>query len=86
MKRKRNVNVQVLPIVKEDSINVSKEIARYLLDISKLVIGGSVITTALDLTSNKTILINISLGAAIIFASLGLTILFKTYKRKGNKL
>ena len=53
MKRKRNVNVQVLPIVKEDSINVSKEIARYLLDISKLVIGGAVITTALNLISIK---------------------------------
>ena len=47
------MNVQVLPIVKEDSINVSKEIARYLLDISKLVIGGAVITTALNLISIK---------------------------------
>lgn len=80
MKRKRNVNVQVLPIVKEDSINVSKEIARYLLDISKLVIGGAVITTALNLISNKTGLIIMAGIIAISFALCGIIVLI--YRKK----
>ena len=75
MKRKQNVNVQVLPIVREDSINVSKEIAKYLLDISKLVIGGAVITTALDLTSDKINLIITAGVIAVIFVLSGLIIL-----------
>ncbi|WP_456088069.1 DUF6722 family protein [Parabacteroides sp.] len=53
MKKKRSSRVQVIPIVREEGINVSKEIAKYLLDISKLVIGGAVITTALNLISKK---------------------------------
>lgn len=80
MKRKQNVNVQVLPIVKEDSINVSKEIARYLLDISKLVIGGAVITTALNLISNKTGLIIMAGIIAISFALCGIIVLI--YRKK----
>lgn len=80
MKRKRNPVVQVLPIVKEEGINVSKEIARYLLDISKLVIGGAVITTALNLVSDKVGLMIIAGIIAMIFAVSGLIVLIYTTK------
>ncbi|WP_293671106.1 DUF6722 family protein [uncultured Parabacteroides sp.] len=79
MKRKRNVNVQVLPIVKEERISVSKEVAKYLLDVSKLIIGGAVITTALDLTSDKISLIVIAGIITLIFVFSGLIILI--YKK-----
>lgn len=86
MRRKQHVRVQLLPIIKEDHISISKELGKYLLDISKLIIGGAMVTTALDLTSDKIIVINIAIGAALIFAGIGLTILYKTFKRKDNKL
>lgn len=79
MKRKQNVNVQVLPIVKEERISVSKEVAKYLLDVSKLIIGGAVITTALDLTSDKISLIVIAGIITLIFVFSGLIILI--YKK-----
>lgn len=82
MKRKRNPVVQVLPIVKEEGLNVSKEIARYLLDISKLVIGGAVITSALDIAFDKKSTIIVAGVIAIVFALSGLIVL--TYKK--NKL
>lgn len=53
MRRKQHVRVQLLSIVKEESINIPEEMGKYLLDISKLIIGGAVVTTALDLTSDK---------------------------------
>lgn len=75
MKRKRNPVVQVLPIVKEEGINVKKEIGRYLLDISKLVFGGAVITTALNLVSDKVNLIIMAVILAIAFALCGIIVL-----------
>lgn len=75
MKRKRNSVVQVLPIVKEEGINVKKEIGRYLLDISKLVFGGAVITTALNLVSDKVNLIIMAVILAIAFALCGIIVL-----------
>lgn len=81
MRKRRREKYCFLPILKEESINIPKEIGKYLLDISKLIIGGAVITTALDITSDKQILIYISVGSAIIFAIGGLSIL---YKNKGT--
>lgn len=75
IKRKRNPVVQVLPIVKEEGINVKKEIGRYLLDISKLVFGGAVITTALNLVSDKVNLIIMAVILAIAFALCGIIVL-----------
>lgn len=75
MKRKRHVNVQILPITKEEKVYVPKEIAKYLLDISKLVIGGAVITTSLDIVSNKIGLLIIAGFIAIIFALAGFILL-----------
>ncbi|MBC5633002.1 DUF6722 family protein [Parabacteroides hominis] len=80
MKKKRNSRVQVLPIVREEGINVQKEFGKYLLDISKLVIGGAVITTALDLTANKNTLIIIAFCAAFIIGVGGFLVF--TYKNK----
>lgn len=53
MKRKQNVNFHLLPIVKEESVSIPKEVARYLLDISKLIIGGAVITATLDIIPDR---------------------------------
>lgn len=75
MRKKRNVNVKILPIIKEDNVCVPKEIAKYLLDISKLIIGGAVITTALDMVFNKAGLLIIAGVIAIIFALAGFIIL-----------
>ncbi|WP_199659182.1 hypothetical protein [Parabacteroides sp. AF48-14] len=54
MRKRQNVNFHLLPI-KEESISIPKEVARYLLDISKLIIGGAVITAALDIFPDKEI-------------------------------
>lgn len=64
MKRKQHVNLHLLPIVREEGISVSKERRKYLLDISKLIVGGAVITTALDVTSDKIVVINVAIGTA----------------------
>lgn len=59
MRKKQNVNFHLLPIVKEESVSIQKEVARYLLDISKLIIGGAVITAALDIIPDKIVVIYI---------------------------
>ena len=53
MRKKQNVNFHLLPIVKEESVSIPKEVARYLLDISKLIIGGAVITATLDIIPDR---------------------------------
>lgn len=61
MKKKQNVHLHLLPIVKEENVSIPKEVARYLLDISKLIIGGAVITAALDIIPDKIVVIYIYL-------------------------
>lgn len=82
MKKKRNVNVQILPVVKEgERINIPKEIAKYLLDLSKLVFGGAVITTTLDLVFDKTALIIIAGSISVALALSGIIIFIYSNKR-----
>ncbi|WP_293740681.1 hypothetical protein [uncultured Parabacteroides sp.] len=66
MRKKQNVNFHLLPIVKEESVNIPKEVARYLLDISKLIIGGAVITAALDIIPDKIVVIYIYLEQRLL--------------------
>ncbi|WP_298552005.1 DUF6722 family protein [uncultured Parabacteroides sp.] len=68
MKRKQNVNFHLLPIVKEESVSIPKEVARYLLDISKLIIGGAVITATLDIIPDKMVVIYVAGATATLVA------------------
>ena len=76
MRKKQNVNFHLLPIVKEESVNIPKEVARYLLDISKLII-----TAALDIIPDKIVVIYISGTAATVIA-IGAFITLLTNKKE----
>lgn len=69
MKNKRKTRTVVVPITQEqkEKISISKELGRYLLDVSKLIIGGAVITTALQLNTDKSLIIIIAFCSAIVF-------------------
>ncbi|WP_425883626.1 DUF6722 family protein [Parabacteroides sp. ASD2025] len=82
MRKKQNVNFHLLPIVKEESVNIPKEVARYLLDISKLIIGGAVITAALDIFPNKVSLIYTSGVVAMLIAIAAFITLSITNKKE----
>lgn len=82
MKRKQNVNFHLLPIVKEESVSIPKEVAKYLLDISKLIIGGAVITAALDIFPNKVSLIYTSGVVAMLIAIAAFITLSITHKKE----
>lgn len=79
MRNKRKTKVVAVPIIQEqqqkERISISKELGRYLLDISKLVIGGAVITTALQLNSDKSLVIIIAFCIAITFSVFGFIVL-----------
>ena len=79
MRKRQNVNFHLLPI-KEESISIPKEVARYLLDISKLIIGGAVITAALDMSPDKISVIYIA-GVAATVIAIGAFITLITYKK-----
>lgn len=74
MKNKRKTRI-IIQEKQAAEINLSKELGKFLLDISKLIIGGAVITTALELNSDRYLLILIALIAALIFAIIGFLIL-----------
>lgn len=77
--RTLSVPIQVQQVQKEES-SVLKEFGKYLLDISKLVIGGAVITTVLQLNTDKIIVIAIAVSIAILLCVAGFLVL--TYKKK----
>ena len=81
MRKRQNVNFHLLPI-KEESISIPKEVARYLLDISKLIIGGAVITAALDIFPDKENLIYISGVVAMLIAIAAFITLLITNKKE----
>lgn len=74
--------VKVLPVIKEEGNNFPREVGKYFVDISKLVIGGAVITTAIDVTSDKSILIYIAICVALLFAIGGFGLQYKTNKNR----
>lgn len=77
--RTLSVPIQVQQVQKEES-SVLKELGKYLLDISKLVIGGAVITTVLQLNTDKILVIAIAVSIAILLCVAGFLVL--TYKKK----
>lgn len=74
-----SVSLQVQPVKKEDA-SILKELGKYLLDISKLVVGGAVITTVLQLNTDKILVITIAVSIAILLCTAGFLVL--TYKKK----
>ena len=80
MKNRRKTRIVPVPVIQEqirkEEVSIFKELGRYLLDVSKLVIGGAVITTVLQLNSDKYVVI----AAAISLAMLGFGVLI--FKKK----
>lgn len=79
MKNRRKTRIVPVPVIQEqirrERISISKELGRYLLDVSKLVIGGAVITTSLQLNTDKSMIIVIAFSIAIVFFILGFIVL-----------
>ena len=79
MKNRHKIRIVPVPVIQEqirkERISISKELGRYLLDVSKLVIGGAVITTSLQLNTGKSMIIVIAFSIAIVFFILGFIVL-----------
>ncbi|WP_455638175.1 DUF6722 family protein [Parabacteroides sp.] len=84
MKNRRKTRIVPVPVIREqiqkEEVSFSREFGRYLLDVSKLVIGGAVITTVIQLDSDKYTVIVIAIGLAITLCIVGFTVL--TLKNK----
>lgn len=74
MKRK-TVQVSVAPII------INEKLGDFFIDIAKLVFAGVVLSTLLDITSDKLLVLLLGIGATIGLMLLG----FKFYKNKGGK-
>lgn len=84
MKNKQKTRIVAVPVIQEqmrrEEISISKELGRYLWDVSKLVIGGAVITTVLQLNTDKYLVIAAAVSLAIFLFVCGLIILI--FKKK----
>lgn len=84
MKNRHKIRIVPVPVIQEqirkEEVSIFKELGRYLLDVSKLVIGGAVITTVLQLNSDKYVVIAAAISLAIIFFMLGFGVLI--FKKK----
>ena len=69
MKNKQKTRIVAVPVIqkqiRKEEISISKELGRYLWDVSKLVIGGAVITTVLQLNTDKYLVIAAAVSLAI---------------------
>ncbi|MBC5632226.1 DUF6722 family protein [Parabacteroides hominis] len=74
MKRKTG-QVSVTPII------INEKLGDFFIDIAKLVFAGVVLSTLLDITSDKLLVLLLGIGATIGLMLLG----FKFYKNKGGK-
>ena len=74
MKRK-TVQVSVAPII------INEKLGDFFIDIAKLVFAGVVLSTLLDITSDKLLVLLLGIRATIGLMLLG----FKLYKNKGGK-
>ena len=72
MKNRHKIRIVPVPVIQEqirkEEIRFSKEFGRYLLDLSKLIIGGAVITTV------------IAIGLAITLCIVGFIVLTLKHK------
>lgn len=84
MKNRRKTRIVPVPVIREqiqkEEVNLRKEYGKYLLDVSKLIIGGAVITTAIQLNTDKSLIIVIAISIAVFFGILGFIVL--TFKKK----
>lgn len=84
MKKRRKIRIVPVPVIQEqirrEEVNLRKEYGKYLLDVSKLIIGGAVITTALQLNTDKILMIIIAVSMAICACTFGFILL--TNKKK----
>ena len=79
MKNRRKTRIVPVPVIREqiqkEEVNLRKEYGKYLLDVSKLIIGGAVITTAIQLNTDKYLIIVIAIVLAFIAAYAGFLLL-----------
>ena len=84
MKNKQKTRIVAVPVIQEqmrrEEINLRKECGMYLLDVSKLIVGGAVITTAIQLNTDKFLIITIAVSIAVFFGIFGFIVL--TFKKK----
>ena len=84
MKNKRKTRIVPVPVIKEqirkEEVNLRKEYGMYLLDVSKLIVGGAVITTAVQLNTDKFLSITIAVSIAVFFGIFGFIVL--TFKKE----
>lgn len=57
-----------------------KNLAIFFIDIAKLVFAGVVLSSLLDITSDKLLVLLLGIGATVVFVIVGL----KYYKEKGG--
>lgn len=74
MKRKTG-QMSVTPII------INEKLGDFFIDIAKLVFAGVVLSSLLDITSDKLLVLLLGIGATIGLMLLG----FKFYKNKGGK-
>jgi len=60
---------------------INEKLGDFFIDIAKLVFAGVVLSTLLDITSDKLLVLLLGIGATIGLMLLG----FKLYKNKGGK-
>ena len=84
MKKRRKTRIVPVSIITEqmrrEEINLRKEYGMYLLDVSKLIVGGAVITTAIQLNTDKFLIIIIAVSIAVFFGIFGFIVL--TFKKE----
>ena len=73
--KSKTVQVSVAPII------INEKLGDFFIDIAKLVFAGVVLSTLLDITSDKLLVLLLGIGATIGLMLLG----FKFYKNKGGK-
>lgn len=74
MKRKTG-QVSVSPII------INEKLGDFFIDIAKLVFAGVVLSSLLDITSDKLLVLLLGIGATVVIVIVGL----KYYKEKGGK-
>ena len=84
MKNRRKTRIVPVPVIQEqiriEEVNLLKDYGMYLLDVSKLIVGGAVITTAVQLNTDKFLIITIAVSIAVFFGIFGFIVL--TFKKE----
>lgn len=65
---------------------MKKQLATYLIDISKLVFGGVVLSQILEISENSKLILIIGIMAGMAFAVVGFLILYYASKKERKEL